>query len=224
MLKLEKINKTYIKKNAKIEILKNISYEFQNGKLYCIIGKSGAGKSTLIEIMGLLLKYDSGEIIINEKNVSLLNETEKALIRNKEIGFIFQSYYLNPLMKAYENVMLPMYLDKTLNNETRKEKAYSLLSQVDLKGRETHFPKELSGGEEQRVAIARALANNPDIILADEPTGALDSENATNILNILKDLAKKGKCVIVVSHDDRVKEYADIVLNLENKKLSEVKI
>ena len=222
MLKLEKINKTYIKKNAKIEILKNISYEFQNGKLYCIIGKSGAGKSTLIEIMGLLLKYDSGEIIINEKNVSLLNETEKALIRNKEIGFIFQSYYLNPLMKAYENVMLPMYLDKTLNNETRKENAYSLLSQVDLKGRETHFPKELSGGEEQRVAIARALANNPDIILADEPTGALDSENATNILNILKDLAKKGKCVIVVSHDDRVKEYADIVLKLEDKKLKEV--
>ncbi len=222
MLKIINICKTYTINKNNILILQNINYEFQNSKLYCIIGKSGDGKTTLIEIMGLLLNYDNGQIIINDKDVSKLNENNKAMIRNKEIGFIFQSYYLNPLMKAYENVMLPMYLDNSLNNETRKHKAYDLLSQVDLKGRENHFPKELSGGEQQRVAIARALANNPDIILADEPTGALDSENALNILDILKNLAKKGKCVIIVSHDDRVKKYADVVLKLEDKSLKEV--
>ncbi len=221
MIKIENVSKKYKNKERIISVLDNVNYEFEANKLYCIIGKSGAGKTTLIEILGLLLDFDSGKILINQKDVSSLSDNEKSIMRNKNFGFVFQSYYLNPLMKAYENVMLPMYLDKSINNNQRKEKAFKLLSQVDLKDREKHFPKELSGGEQQRVAIARALANNPDIILADEPTGALDTENAINILNILKELSKQGKCVIVVSHDDRVKEYADIVLKIEDKKIKE---
>ena len=125
-------------------------------------------------------------------------------------------------MKAFENVMIPMYLDKTLDNKMRKEKALNLLDKVGLKERVNHYPRELSGGEMQRVAIARSLANNPNIILADEPTGALDPENAQNILDILKKLAKENKCIIIVSHDDRVKKYADKVLLLEDNTLKEV--
>ena len=223
MLKLSRISKNYKKDGKTLKILENINYEFNSGYLYCIIGKSGAGKTTLIEILGLLLNYDSGSLFIDGKDVTKLSDNEKSEIRNKNIGFVFQNYYLNPLMKAYENVMLPMYLNNKIDNKDRKNLAYSMLKKVDLQKRENHYPKELSGGEAQRVAIARALANNPNIILADEPTGALDSENAVNILNILKDLSKQNKCVIIVSHDDRVKNYADKVLVIENYKLKEVK-
>lgn len=222
MLKLLNIDKSYNKKNKEINVLKNITYNFEKNKVYCIIGKSGAGKSTLIEILGLLLNFDKGEYYLNNKNISSLKENEKATLRNKEIGFIFQEYYLNPYMKAFENVMIPMYLDKTLDNKMRKEKSLNLLDKVGLKERVNHYPRELSGGEMQRVAIARSLANNPNIILADEPTGALDPENAQNILDILKKLAKENKCIIIVSHDDRVKKYADKVLLLEDNTLKEV--
>ena len=223
MLKLSRISKNYKKDGKTLKILENINYEFNSGYLYCIIGKSGAGKTTLIEILGLLLNFDDGEIYLDNKDITNMKNNEKAEIRNKEIGFVFQSYYLNPLMKAYENVMLPMYLNNKIDNKDRKNLAYSMLKKVDLQKRENHYPKELSGGEAQRVAIARALANNPSIILADEPTGALDSENAVNILKILKDLSKQNKCVIIVSHDDRVKNYADKVLVIENRELKEVK-
>ena len=222
MLKLENVSKSYITKEKKVEVLKNISYEFKKNKVYCIIGKSGAGKSTLIEILGLLLDYDTGKIFINDKDVKAKTENEKARIRNKEIGFIFQSYYLNPFMKAYENVMLPMYLNKKMTKKEMKEKAYKLLKLVGLENRETHFPKELSGGEQQRVAIARALGNEPHVILADEPTGALDPENAEHILSILKLLGQNNRCVIIVSHDDRVKKYSDVVLTIKNHQLIEV--
>lgn len=223
MLKLINISKNYNKDGKKLNVLENVNYEFNSGYLYCIIGKSGAGKTTLIEILGLLLNYDSGSLFVNDKDVTKLSDNEKSEIRNKNIGFVFQNYYLNPLMKAYENVMLPMYLNKKIDNKDRINLAYKLLAKVELENREKHYPRELSGGEAQRVAIARALANNPNIILADEPTGALDSENAVNILNILKDLSKQNKCVIIVSHDDRVKNYADKVLVIEEHKLQEVK-
>ena len=223
MLKLINIIKNYNKDGKKLNVLENVNYEFNPGYLYCIIGKSGAGKTTLIEILGLLLNYDSGSLYVNDKDVTKLSDNEKSEIRNKNIGFVFQNYYLNPLMKAYENVMLPMYLNEKIDNKDRINLAYKLLAKVELENREKHYPRELSGGEAQRVAIARALANNPNIILADEPTGALDSENAVNILNILKDLSKQNKCVIIVSHDDRVKKYADKVLVIEEHKLQEVK-
>ena len=222
MLKLENICKTYHMKEKEVKVLDNLTYEFEENQVYCIIGKSGAGKTTLIEIMVLLLSFDAGNIIIGEKSVKDLSDNELADLRNKEIGFVFQSFYLNPLMKAYENVMLPMYLDKSLTKEARIKKSYELLELVGLRKRANHFPKELSGGEQQRVAISRSLANDPHIILADEPTGNLDPENTLKILDILKSLSKKGKCVIIVSHDEVVKKYADIVLRLENNSIEEV--
>ena len=223
MIKLTNVTKYYIKDREKINVLKSVNYEFLPNKLYCIIGQSGSGKSTLIQSLGLLLKISSGDIIINKKNISKLKENEKASIRNKEIGFVFQSFYLNPLLKAYENVMLPTYVNKNIKSNERKERAYKLLDLLGLKGRETHYPKELSGGEQQRVAIARALINNPSVILADEPTGALDSKNEKNILSILKTLSQKGKCVIVVTHSDKVMNYADVVLKIEDNNIKEVK-
>ena len=222
MIKLCKISKNYIKNKKTIEVLKNIDYVFRPNTLYCIIGNSGAGKSTLIQILGLLLPLSDGELIINNKNTKDLNDDEKSNIRNKEIGFIFQSYYLNPLMKAYENVLLPTYVNKSIKDNDRKKLASEILEKLGLKDRINHYPKELSGGEQQRVAIARALINNPSIILADEPTGSLDPENEEKIMKILKNLSKNGKCVIVVSHSNTVKNYADIVLKLENGYLKEV--
>ncbi len=221
MLELKNVSKSY-KKN-KVVVLDNINYKFQYKTFYCINGKSGAGKSTLIQLLGLLISPNDGTIKIDGKDVSKLSSNEKARIRNKTIGFVFQSYYLNPLMKAYENVMLPTYTDNSLTNEERKDKAMRLLQNLGLKNREKHYPKELSGGEQQRVAIARALVNNPDIILADEPSGSLDPDNEDNILRILKKQAKRGKCVIVVSHSENVPKYADVVLKIESHKLVEVK-
>ena len=137
----------------------------------------------------------------------------------KEIGFVFQNFYLNPNMTVEENIMQPMYINPEYNRISMEEKTEELIKMVGLESRRTHYPKELSGGEEQRVAIARALANNPEIILADEPTGNLDKNNEIKILEILKDLSKKGKCVIIVSHSNKVIEYADKVLNLKEGKL-----
>ncbi len=223
ILEVKNLSKTYINKKRHIKVLEDIDFKFSISKFYCISGNSGAGKSTLIQILGLLLNPTKGTIILGGKDVSRLTENEKSTIRNEKIGFIFQSYYLNPLMKAYENVMLPMYINKKYqNNDERKDKSYSLLESVGLKERINHYPKELSGGEQQRVSIARALANDPEIILADEPTGSLDSENEIKVLKILRDLANKGKCVIVVSHNDNTKKYADVNLIIENNKLIEV--
>lgn len=221
MIVLENVSKSYFKEKE-IKILNNINYKFNDGKLYCIMGKSGSGKTTLIQLLGLLLKQDEGNIVINNRKTTLLNDDDLALIRNKEIGFIFQSFYLNPLMKAYENVMLPCYLDKTKSLKDIREESYFLLSKLGLSGREKHYPKELSGGEKQRVAIARALINNPNIILADEPTGSLDEENEIVILELLKKLSNEGKCIIVVTHSKNVTKYADKLLYLRNGKIEEV--
>lgn len=222
MLELKNVTKYYTKGKEKVRVLENVSYKFRPKEFYLINGKSGSGKTTLIQLLSFLISQSDGVININNKDVSKLSSIEKASLRNKEIGFVFQNYYLNPFMNAYENVMLPTYVNNLISDKERKEKAYKLLSEVGLEGRETHFPKELSGGEQQRVAIARALVNNPNIILADEPSGSLDPENEENILKILKDLSKKGKCVIVVSHSKNALKFADVVLKIESHKLVEV--
>lgn len=223
MIELKNVEKSYIKKKHKIEVLKNINYKFNDKTFYYINGKSGAGKSTIIQILGLLLNIDSGTMLLNGKDVSKLSEDEKAVLRNKEIGFIFQSYYLNPYMKAIENIILPTYVDKSVTDDERGKRAYQLLKQVGLENRAEHYPKELSGGEQQRVAIARALINNPNIILADEPTGSLDPENEEEVLKYLKYLRDLGKCVIVVSHSKAFEKYADTILKIENHNIVEVK-
>lgn len=218
VIELRNVSKSYRKDNKDIKILSNLNYKFKKGKFYCISGRSGSGKTTLIRMLGLISNVDDGELIINNKNVTDYNDNEKCNMRNEEIGFVFQNYYLNPLMTVRENIELPMYLNKKINKDKRVNE---LLKLVDIKDRETHFPRELSGGEQQRVAIARALSNNPSIILADEPTGSLDFENEERILDLLKKLSKEGKCVIVVSHNPRTKEYADINLKIVNHNLVE---
>ena len=216
MIEIKNLYKSYIKDNKEIQVLKNINQKFECGKIYAIVGHSGSGKSTLLQILGMLLDFSSGTYLINDIDVKNISDKEKALIRNKKIGFVFQSYLLNNNMKAYENVMVPMYINNDIKKVDRKNRAIQLLDKLLLSDRINHFPNELSGGEQQRIAIARALANDPKIILADEPTGNLDKENEQIILDIFKKLKEENKCIIIVSHNDIVKKYADVVLSLDN--------
>ncbi len=218
-MKVENITKIYRTKTSEIKALDNISYEFIPGKMYAIMGHSGSGKSTLISILGLIDTYTSGKISIENKDVSKLKENELADLRMKHIGFVFQDFYLDEHLKAYENIILPMLINKEIKKENRKEKALKLLKELGLEERINHYPGEMSGGECQRVAIARSLANDPQIILADEPTGNLDEENEKLVFSILKDLSKQGKCVIVVTHSEEIKNYADEILTISKGKL-----
>lgn len=218
-MNIENVCKVYKTKNDEVKALDNVSYEFKPGKLYAIMGHSGSGKSTLISILGLIETYTSGKITINNEDISKLKDNDLSNLRMKYIGFVFQDFYLDEHLKAYENVMLPMLINKEIKKEERKEKAIKLLTDLGLSERINHYPKELSGGECQRVAIARSLANDPKIILADEPTGNLDEENEKLVFETLKDLAKKGKCVIVVTHSEEIKKYADEILKITKGKL-----
>lgn len=215
----ENIEKTYSTSTEKVIGITNFSYSFEKGKFYAIMGHSGSGKSTLIRILGLMDNATSGKYVINGKDVSKLSDKELSNIRMENIGFIFQDYYLDQNLKAYENVMLPMLINKKIDRSDRKNKAIDLLNNIGLGDRVNHYPKELSGGEQQRVCITRALANNPDYLLGDEPTGNLDEENEIKVLETLKNLSLNGKCVIVVSHSNEVKNYADEVLFIKNGKL-----
>lgn len=221
VIEINDLNKIYNTKDKNIEVLNNLNASFDFGKFYAIMGHSGCGKSTLISIIGLLEPLTSGIYKLNGRDISNLNDNEASQLRKKEIGFIYQDFYLDEHLKAYENVMLPMICNKDINKSERKNKAIALLNMVDLPERVNHFPKELSGGEMQRVAIARALANNPNIILADEPTGNLDEKSEQKIFSILKSLSEKGKCIIVVSHSTEIRKYADVIYNLKDGKLEE---
>ncbi|MGN1371946.1 MAG: ABC transporter ATP-binding protein [Candidatus Coprovivens sp.] len=219
VIELKGISKTYRKGNEEVTALIDINFTFDKGKFYAIMGPSGSGKSTLISILGLMNKFDLGEFLLNEKSIKDLNDIEASKIRMKEIGFVFQEFYLDEYMSALDNVILPMLINKEIDKMNREKIAEDLLKKFNLVERKNHLPKELSGGEKQRVCIARALANNPSIILADEPTGDLDEKNEKMIFNYLKELSKEGKCVIVVSHSNEIKNYADILIELNNGKL-----
>ena len=219
-LKLENICKVYNSKTEKVIALNQINYQFEVGKFYAIMGHSGSGKSTLISILGLIDRPSSGKYYLNGEDVFKLDDYKLSKLRNKEIGFIFQNFYLDEHLKAYENVMIPMVINENIPKDERKNRAITLLKKLNLEKRVNHFPKEMSGGEQQRVAIARALANEPNIILADEPTGNLDKKNENMIFEELKRLSLDGKLVIVVSHSDEIKKYADIILELKDGELS----
>ena len=219
VIELKGINKIYKKGNEEVRALEDIDLAFEKGKFYAIMGHSGSGKSTLISILGLMNKFDSGDYLLNEKSTKDLKELEASKLRMKEIGFVFQEFYLDEYMTALDNVILPMLINKEIDKQNREKIAKDLLKKFKLEGRENHLPHELSGGEKQRVCIARALANNPSIILADEPTGDLDEENEKMIFDYLKQLSTEGKCVIVVSHSNEVKNYADILIELKSGKL-----
>lgn len=216
VVELKEISKEY--KNTG-KVLDNINISFEKGKFYGIMGPSGSGKTTLLNIMGTLEKQTEGQVKIMDMDISGLNEKEYAGMRVKHLGFIFQNFYLNPYLNALENVIVPMRVNDAIDEKKRKEIAENLLKRFGLCERMDHLKAELSGGEQQRVAIARALANDPDIILADEPTGNLDEENETAIVKYLKELAENGKTVIVVSHNDIVKEYADKLITIVKGKM-----
>ena len=213
IIELKNISKSYSTNNERINVLNDINVYFEDGKLYAIKGHSGSGKSTLVNIIGLIDQMDEGQYILNGKLINEFSDLNLSKLRMTSIGFIHQDFYLIPEMKAYENVMLPLILTK---GENKKEKACNLLKKVGLENRLNHFPRELSGGEQQRVAIARALINEPKIILADEPTGNLDEKNEHQIFQLLKDISKNGRCVIVVSHSNEIDKYADKILILKN--------
>lgn len=216
MIELNCICKEFMKRKIKIIALNNINIKFHYGKFYSIMGYSGSGKSTMLNIIGILDRPTSGILYINDKDISKLSEKEKQKLRLKEIGYIFQECYLSENLNVYENIMLPLLLNKKISKESKKEMVNDLLKMIRLQDRANHFPRELSGGEKQRVAIARALVNNPRIIIADEPTGNLDDENEKIIFNIFKKLSLAGKCVIVVSHSEKIKEYSDKILYMNN--------
>ncbi len=219
MLELKNVKKVYVVKNEKVMALNDVSYTFEMNNFYGIMGHSGSGKTTLISILGLLESFDSGTYLINGEEVKDFDNNKISKIRRDYVGFVFQDFYLDEYLNVYENVMLPLITHKELSKETKNEMVIEALTKVGIVDRKNHFPSQLSGGEKQRVAIARALINNPKIILADEPTGNLDEDNEKMIFQILKDLSKEGKCVIVVSHSNEVKNYADKIIKITNGKL-----
>ena len=223
-MKLINVNKSYNTSYGKLQILKNISVSFEKGKFYAIMGRSGSGKSTLVNILGLLDNFDDGDYYLNDINVKQLNDKTKSKIRGLNIGFVFQSFYLNKNLTAYENIILPTYINDKMDDTKRKNRALNIMKKLEIIDRREHKPSSLSGGEQQRVAIVRALINNPDIIIADEPTGNLDSSNELEVLKILKEISKQGKIVIVVSHNPIIKNYADILYKINDGKISEEKI
>ena len=204
-----------------VQALKDITVSFQKGELTAIMGRSGSGKTTLINILGLMDRPTHGTYKIEETDVLHLSEKEQALFRNRHIGFVFQSYYLEDKLTALENVILPTLINNDIKKEERTKKAIELLDKLGLKGRVNHYPHELSGGECQRVAIARALINDPQIIIADEPTGNLDSKTEIEVFKMLKNISKEGKYVIVVSHNEIIKNYADKIFFLNDGVLSD---
>lgn len=207
---LENVLKCYVSESGQqVKALNLVTYKFEVGKFYAIMGESGSGKSTLINILGLMDEATKGSVFLDGVDTRKCSDDELCKLRNEKIGFVFQNFYLNNKLTALENVLLPMYI----NGNVDLNKAKDLLKTFNVLDRESHYPYELSGGEQQRVSLARALVNNPKYILADEPTGNLDSKNEDEVFNYLKDISK-DKCVIVVSHNEKIKNYADKVVYL----------
>lgn len=215
IIQMKDIRKTYQMGSLEVEVLKGISIDIKHGEFVSIIGASGSGKSTLMNIMGCLDTCTSGEYLLDSKDINSYSEKELAIVRNKKIGFIFQKFNLLPKLNAYENVELPL-LYKGVDKAKRKESVLKSLEMVGLKDRLKHKPSEMSGGQQQRVAIARALAGRPPLILADEPTGNLDSKSSDEVMDILVDLNKKGITVILITHDQDVAKLANRIIEIKD--------
>jgi len=211
IIEVKDLHKVFeLSEEVKVEAIKGVSVSFKQGEYVAIMGASGSGKSTFMNILGFLDSPTSGTYRLDDYEVSSLTSDQKAEIRNEKIGFVFQGFNLLARTSALENVEMPLFYKGGLSARDLKKKARKILGMVGLSGRETHHPNKLSGGEQQRVAIARALINEPDIILADEPTGNLDSKNTEEIMNLFTDLNKKlGITIIMVTHESVVAEYTN---------------
>ena len=220
MIKIENLKKSYFLGDEEIKAINDVTFEVQKGEYLAIVGPSGSGKSTLMNVIGLLDTPDSGRYILDGLDISHASEDRLAKIRNEKIGFIFQSFNLLNKLDALENVEIPL-IYKGYTEETAKRKAYALLERVGLKGREHHKPNQLSGGQQQRVAIARALSWEPEIRLADEPTGALDSKTGADIMNELEKLNNEGQTIILITHDINIASRAKKIVKIYDGKLYE---
>jgi len=213
IIKLKKISKKFIGGGKNVTVLKNINFKINKGELISLTGPSGSGKSTLLHIMALLDKPTSGEVFFKEKNFSKSNENEKDLVRRKGISIIYQQNNLLSDFTALENVLIPLLNNGYSFNESKK-KAVKILSSVNLSHRLDHFPSELSGGEQQRVAVARSLITEPDLILADEPTGSLDRKTANEIFSLFLKIKSKNRAIIYATHNRELSNKADYKLNI----------
>jgi len=221
LIKLKDINKYYKVGKEKFHVLKSLNINIEEGDFVIIMGKSGSGKTTLLNVLAFLDKFDNGSYYFNYENVSNLNENQRSVFRNKYIGFIFQQFNLIETLNIYKNIELPLLYDGKLNKSERENIVKEKLEQVGLLDKIKSLPLQLSGGQQQRIAIARALVNNPKLIFADEPIGALDSETSDDIMSLLKDLNNQGKTIIMVTHDADLIKYDTKVIKLKDGVLYE---
>ena len=219
------LTKVYGMGDASVNALDGVSLQIHAGEFVAIMGPSGSGKSTLMHILGCLSRPTSGQYILDGQDISNTSKKELAFIRNQKLGFIFQAYNLLPRTTAVRNVMMPLLYDRNrqLTDEEGEQKALKMLEMVGLSDRIHHQPQELSGGQQQRVAIARALINDPVLIIADEPTGNLDSHSGHEILNLLRDLHRQGATIVMVTHDPITAEYTQRVIHLADGKIDSIK-
>ena len=218
ILKVENITKTYGKGENEVRALDGVSLSINKGEFVAIIGPSGSGKSTLLHILGAVDRPTSGKVYMDGKDVFSQNEDQLAVFRRRQVGLIYQFYNLIPVLNVTENITLPVLMDGQKVNEERLE---DLMNILKLKGRENHLPNQLSGGQQQRVSIGRALMNAPAVVLADEPTGNLDSKNSQEIVDLLKMSNEKyGQTIIVITHDENVALQADRVITIEDGKIT----
>jgi len=221
IIKLEEVWKTYQLGKVELHALRGLSLEIKPGAFVAIMGPSGSGKSTLLNMIGCLDIPTKGRVFLKGKDIARMSESELAQFRGKVLGFVFQEFNLLPNLNAWQNIALPMVFQRT-DVQKRKEKAEEILEMVGLKERFLHQPSELSGGERQRVALGRAFANDPEVIIADEPTGNLDSVTGKRIMEILADYHKnKGGTMVVVTHDPNIAGYAEEVVNIQDGKIIE---
>mgnify|MGYP001135483648 FL=1 len=229
MLEINQLHKSYSIGDSKLHVLKGIDLSVNQGEMVAIMGSSGSGKSTLLNIIGMLDEADEGVYILDQVPIKNLTEKKAAIYRNKFLGFIFQSFNLINYKNALENVALPLYY-QGLKRKERQEKARFHLEKVGLLDWETHLPSELSGGQKQRVAIARALASDPKLILADEPTGALDTTTSYDIMAFLQQLNNEGKTILIVTHEEDIAAMCKRIVRLrdgvimEDKKVNQVRV
>ncbi len=217
ILKIKNLSKIYGKGETQVKALDNVSFSVEKGQFVAIIGPSGSGKSTLLHILGGVDKATSGSVIIDDTNISELDETALAIFRRRQIGLVYQFYNLIPILTVEENLTLPLLLD---GRKPDKRIVNDLLKRLGLTQRVGHLPNQLSGGQQQRVSIGRALINNPAIMLADEPTGNLDSENSKDIVNLLRYFNKEyNQTVIIITHDERIALSADRIISIEDGKI-----